>query len=113
MRRILQKKGVIWTVKHQKCSIKQILTAADRCYPPDYDITITRGCEKAKGGKKTSKHLYPKCDAIDLRTRDLPAEIDRQDIVYEMQKILGSDYYGYYKKRQGVEWIHFQYNGGK
>jgi len=114
--RVLQKNSVILTVEHWKCSIRRILFAAEQSYPEDYVLKITRGCEEVEGGAKHSKHLPPIFDALDLRTRDLPESINREEIITNMQAILGSNYYGYYRKHETkkgpVEWIHFQYNRG-
>ena len=79
---------------------------------PDYPIIITRGCEDCPGSKKTSKHF--KFKAFDFRTKHLPPEVDRQELLDRIMKRLGPDYYGYYRRIEtdkGVtEWTHIQNN---
>jgi hypothetical protein len=114
-RQILQKKGAELSPLHWKrpevCSIIQ---AADACFPPGYDLVITRGMEPCTGGSLTSCHLWPLCAALDFRTRHLPPEIDREKIVRRMMVFLGAEYYTYFKivkmaNGQKKEWIHCQW----
>lgn len=73
------------------------------------DMVVTRGKEQCPGGKPDSRHLIRQ--AFDFRTRHLPISVDRNALLNRVINSLGWRYYGYYMKtKEGVEWIHIQFN---
>ena len=109
------KEGVICCSDHYYAPVAKIIYVAGRHWPEGQDLTITRGCEDCPDSSPTSRH--PKGKAFDLRTRDLPETIDRQELFDKIYSELGIGYYGYFKRYhdkstgQRIEWIHLQYNG--
>ena len=90
--------------------VGQILKAVEAQWPEESDlIVITRGAEPCPTGKPNSKHLTGK--AFDFRTKHLPPEVDREALVKRIlnESLLGMDYWGYFKRVNGVEWIHLDY----
>lgn len=112
---------VILDTRHSKPEVARINYVVGEEWPtkPDgtkYDAIVTRGAEEAPGGKKDSRHM--KYQAKDYRTWHLPESIDRQKLLDKIMARLGSEYYGYYGKREEkngtiTRWFHIQWNGGK
>ncbi len=115
------KEGVLFTTDHFEPGVARIITVAGEEWPEGYPIVITRGAEDCPGSKPNSRHLY--FEAFDLRSKHLPATVDRNDLLKRIMAQLGPHYYGYWKNEPNngskimapnsfVEWFHFQFNGG-
>ena len=104
------KKGVLMDTAHHLHHVGLILDAAGKEWPESYYVMITRGAENCEGSKPTSRHFTFK--AFDLRTKHLPPQVDRQELLDRIMNRLGPDYYGYYRRIETnlgvVEWIHLQ-----
>jgi len=118
MRRIIEKdRSIIMCKEHyENPAIGKIIHAVDIVFPPDVDIIITRGCEKVPNGKDSSRHLFPICSALDIRTKHLPKEINREAMAVKVQRGLGPLYYVYAgliipEEGNHIEWLHTQHNG--
>lgn len=98
--------SVIITGWHFRPETSQIIWIASQEFPED--IVITRGCESVPGGHPRSLHLVSQ--AFDLRTRHLPPPVDRQALLDRILARLGPGYSGYVGNRDGVEWMHIQWN---
>ena len=71
----------------QDYRIARIVWVAQSEAPDGYDVTITSGCE----GKHCKNSAHYSGKAIDLRTRDVPA--DPQVWANRIQQALGSNYF--------------------
>lgn len=116
MQEIKYKESAMLTTEHYSLPMARIVLTVARFWPLGEYMMVTRGTEEVSGGSPTSKHLEGQ--AFDFRTRHLPSEISRQNLLDKIMGVLGSDYYGYYKRYERedgyiVEWIHIQWNGIK
>jgi len=83
--------------------VLRIIWIAQLTAPPEYEITITSGCD----GKHVVNSSHYKGKAFDFRIRDFPEKYSVQTWVDMMQRKLGDCYFVLRESNH----IHVQYNG--
>ena len=96
------KPGVNFNISQKMLEILPIVNSIYAEYNTEVVITSCMGGHHMKG----SKHYHNPSDAIDIRTRNLDNQKEKEIVAREIQEAIGNDYFVLLE----VDHIHIQFN---